>query len=192
MELVINFIISSSKSSFFFKTNNIIDTTICFGLLAHFIQKPTNTYIIFYKFSICVRSLKLALYVYSFVEEKIRNEVNRQIALIGVTVFMLIIFIATLLELFENQNRRKIIHLFLNLCAHEDVGITNLEMCLRGVERELTFHKLIYFVIVTLSTVGYGDIVPHSIIGKYILLYDFRNLMMINGFCKLEILNISH
>ena len=30
------------------------------------------------------------------------------------------------------------------------------------------WEKSALFVIVTLSTVGYGDIVPHSIIGKYI------------------------
>ena len=167
-ELFINFLISSSKRFFFFKTNTIIDSTICMGLLGHFLQTDNNNYLMHYKFSICVRCLKVGFYLYSLVEEKIRNEVNRQIALIGVTVFMLIIFIATLLELFENQNRRKKIQLFLNLCDHEDVKISSVDMCLRGVARELTFHKLIYFVIVTLSTVGYGDIVPHSIIGHFL------------------------
>ena len=116
-----------------------------------------------------MRSLKCFLYLYNIFEEKIRNEVRRQIALIVVTVFILIVFIATLLELFENHYRRRVIKSIMEFCLKEQ--IERMDLCLYSSKSELNFHKWIYFVIVTLSTVGYGDIVPTSVVGKIFFIF---------------------
>lgn len=168
LELLIMFILSSSKLKFFVSLKPFVLLTICFGLVGHFLGDSVG-FLILYKCSICMRSLKFSLYIYTVFEEKIRNEVNRQIALIVVTVFILIVFIASLLELFENQYRRNVIHGVLVYC--DSLGIEEAEVCLYFSKNELSFHKWLYFVIVTLSTVGYGDIVPTSVVGGIFIFF---------------------
>ena len=163
LELLIMFIISSSKLKFFVSLKPFVLSTICLGLVGYF-WREMPVFLIFYKCSICMRSLKASLYLYNIFEAKIRNEVNRQIALIVVTVFILIVFIATLMELFENHYRRGVIQNLLIIC--QSLKIQKMSICLSFSKNELSFHKWVYFVIVTLSTVGYGDIVPTSVIGR--------------------------
>lgn len=162
LELTVRFFLSSSKSKFLLSLDAFVPASICVGLIGYFLRASSN-FLILYKCSICIRSLKCSLYLYNIFEEKIRNEVRRQIALIVMTVFILIIFNATLLELFENYYRRTVIGNLLAFCQEND--ITKVSVCLFDSKRELSFHQWIYFVIVTLSTVGYGDIVPTSVIG---------------------------
>ena len=35
----------------------------------------------------------------------------------------------------------------------------------------LDFHDALYFVIVTISTVGYGDTYPHTFLGKFVVVF---------------------
>lgn len=57
-----------------------------------------------------------------------------------------------------------------------------------GVAREMTFTEALYFSVVTLSTIGYGDVVPHApaarvlasveaILGVLLLLFGFAEIM---------------
>lgn len=163
LELIVSFFLSSSKLKFLISLDTFVPAMICLGLIGYFLRSSL-VFLMFYKCSICMRCLKCFLYLYNIFEEKIRNEVRRQIALIVVTVFILIIFNATLLELFENYYRRTVIQKLLAFCQQN--SISEMGVCLYFSKRELTFHQWIYFVIVTLSTVGYGDIVPISVIGS--------------------------
>ena len=46
-----------------------------------------------------------------------------------------------------------------------------LENFQRGRTDKLKFHSSLYFVVVTLSTVGYGDIIPESALGQVMVIF---------------------
>lgn len=163
---------------------NLNHFAILAGLPLFFFINYDKVLLIF-KMTLCLRFMKAGTFFYNLFEEKIKNEVSRQIALISLTVVLLVIFCASLVELFENDSRRKAIASTLQIC--HDNKITSLRVCLYESKKFLFFHKLLYFVIVTLSTVGYGDIVPISFVGNsnkaissafvyfYLQLFSFQN-----------------
>lgn len=72
------------------------------------------------------------------------SEVSRQIIIIIGTLVLLILISAGLIMTAENTERSE--------------------------ENKLMFHQWIYFVTVTLSTVGYGDIYPNTELGKVLVM----------------------
>jgi len=72
------------------------------------------------------------------------TDVNRQIMTIVLTLLSIIYISAGLFQIVENEYRSQ--------------------------EMQLQFHLTIYFVVVTIATVGYGDIVPTTELGKILVI----------------------
>ena len=81
------------------------------------------------------------------------SSVNRQIFTIILTILTLVYVTSGVLLTFEAPYR-------LYLISND-----KRQGCSSGVN-EATFHEMIYFVVVTLATVGYGDVVPESEEGR--------------------------
>ena len=73
----------------------------------------------------------------------------------------------------DSDVSRQIIMIVLTLCqlmyisAGVFMAAENLD---KSIEEKLKFHQCVYFVTVTLSTVGYGDISPHTELGRIIVI----------------------
>jgi len=90
------------------------------------------------------------------------QDVTKQIIKIFLSIFALIFIMTCMLLTFENPYRRqRIIEIEQLYQDHPDCKIPKL------VFYETNFSEMLYFVLVTLSTVGYGDVIPHSTIGRF-------------------------
>ena len=88
------------------------------------------------------RFLRVVRFVFTF-NRFGATEVSRQIITIFLTLISLILFSASALEALENPIRKR-----------------------DPMLKTTTIHEMIYFVVVTLATVGYGDVVPESEAGR--------------------------
>ena len=87
------------------------------------------------------RLLRVVMFVFKFSKFG-ETEVSQQIFKIIMTILTLILFAASIFEAVENPYRH-----------------------INGL-KPTTLHEMTYFVVVTLSTVGYGDVIPFSELGK--------------------------
>ncbi len=94
------------------------------------------------------RFLRIVRYIFTF-NKLGETEVSRQFIKIILTLLSLILFSACVLEAVENPDRNE----------NETSGEISYG---KYVQSTTSIHEMIYFVVVTLATVGYGDVVPQS------------------------------
>lgn len=94
------------------------------------------------------------------------SSVNRQILTIILTIITLIFITSGILLTFEAPKRLTLIEENKNFRNSYLKFILTIFLAECQQYNEATFHEMIYFVVVTLATVGYGDVVPYSLMGK--------------------------
>ena len=96
-----------------------------------------------------VRIVKVINRLYKIDQNNV-SSVSRQISTIVLTIITLVFVTSGVMLTFEHPNIIRLIQIdLINNCADKKY-------------EEPTFHSMIYFVVVTLATVGYGDITPYS------------------------------
>jgi len=96
------------------------------------------------------------------------NKFTKQMLIICYFLLNIIFIISGLMQIVERTEIDKLIKTQIN-------PLTQLELKLSR-----NFHHYLYFTIVTLSTVGYGDISPHTFLGKIIfIILDFMILAVV-------------
>jgi len=88
-----------------------------------------------------IRLLRIIRYIFKFVKFG-ETEVSQQIFKIFLTILTLILLTSGILEAIENSGENKRTYL----------------------------HTMVYFTVVTLSTVGYGDVVPETELGRLVVM----------------------
>jgi hypothetical protein len=102
---------------------------------------------------LCIRLLRVLRISNVFIVMKyIQNEIEAQLFNIGFTILSITFVSASLIELFEN------------LVEYQP------ETLPPSHEDGLSFHNSFYFIITTMTTVGYGDIAPITGMGKLIIM----------------------
>ena len=82
---------------------------------------------------------------------RIEDEVTRCIADIALNIIVFILFFAALMQVLEQQDANDVSTYFAN-------------------NRE-EFHSWCYYIVVTFSSVGYGDILPKSLLGRFLCMF---------------------
>jgi len=110
------------------------------------IGRTDKAIVIIIKICRVFRFLRLVRFVFTF-NKLGETEVSRQFIKIILTLLSLILFSACVLEAVENPDR------------NDGTGANSYG---KYVQETTSIHEMIYFVVVTLATVGYGDVVPES------------------------------
>lgn len=130
---------------FFIGTNALVDLITISPII--FLTNETIAAQTYVKVTVVVRILRvvrIAMRVIKIGE----TEVSQQIFKIFLTILTLILLTSGILEAIENS------------------GLLS-----TGTMREkTTIHEMIYFTVVTLSTVGYGDVVPQTELGRLVVM----------------------
>jgi len=102
---------------------------------------------------LCIRLLRVLRISNVFIVMKyIQNEIEAQLFNIGFTILSITFVSASLIELFENLPEYQ----------PDDLPLSHID--------GLSFHNSFYFIITTMTTVGYGDIAPVTGVGKFIIM----------------------
>ena len=143
---------SQNKILFFFNLVNIVDiaSSIFLILSRQEFAKDTN-YVYFF------RAFRMFRFSYltklEYVIQRRTNEQVRHLFYLGSVLSMIIFSAVAIILEFENYNFRK------NLEPRELRQISS-------STEHLYFHDVFYFITVTLTTIGFGDIFPQSILGR--------------------------
>ncbi|CAG9323591.1 unnamed protein product [Blepharisma stoltei] len=166
IDYILGFITAIDKKKFMLKPLNIIDIVIILPVYITLLSPSSHSSLTFTRFIRVVRVIRILrlyrLFALSKAEDQPQggfviqsSEVARQIMIAILTVFTLIFISAGVVLALQNTN---------------DFQIT-----LPVPGETMTFEKALYFIIITTSTVGYGDMSPstklaRAIIGLYIII----------------------
>ena len=136
------------------------DIATILPMLFLFVGEKENHMI--FNISVVLRSVRVVHVIRKALQTG-KNEVTRQLMTIGLTVLTLIVLTAALIQTFEQPYRQDIINDKKQL--RTDISLTSRETY-ATTTKETSFHAMIYFIVVTTATVGYGDIYPMSPLGQ--------------------------
>ncbi len=121
-----------------------------------------------------VRVVRLLNKIYK-IDESDLSSVSRQMFTIGLTILTLVLVTSGVILTFEKPKRQELIKL------------NTANQCSRGYQ-SATFHEMFYFVVVTLATVGYGDVTPYSEEGRVcvIMFILFVNQLIASQLCTTD------
>ena len=159
LEYIIHFTLAHHRFSFIFSLDSII---YLFTTIPSFFCFMTDEYMTsnLYKIiniSRVFRFLRI-FKVINFLKNNEENNVNKQITSIIITLLYLIFIVAGCIQIVEYTT------------IENQIAMTTDFVNLKGLKMRTNFHHYLYYTIVTLSTVGYGDIYPLTTIGKIIFM----------------------
>lgn len=148
IELLLNFFLAQHRMLFLFNLLNLADIFTCaFPLLA---TSKNSTIKKVVEAARSFRVLKVSKYLYKSIKNN-RNEVAKQVSIM-ILYIMTQIFIFTLLfRIIEN-----------------DYVLFYVNLGNQSLKNRSEFHEILYFTVVTISTVGFGDIYPVTEFGRVI------------------------
>jgi hypothetical protein len=126
---------------------SLLDLFIIFPTLVLVAPSDDDSYSFLIHFSRYVRSITFFLILQRYFKLG-QSDVDRQINIVFMTMVLLTYIASGLYAVVENQRRGK-----------------------KEGKTPLKFHDSVYFVIVSLATVGYGDEIPRTEFGRVIVLF---------------------
>jgi hypothetical protein len=159
-EYILRFYISPHKLQYLTSWKSMTDIATILPMLFLFVGEKENHML--FNISVVLRSVRVVHVIRKALQTG-KNEVTRQLMTIGLTVLTLIVLTAALIQTFEQPYRQDIINDKKQL--RSDIDSTSKEEYATTTE-ETSFHAMIYFIVVTTATVGYGDIYPMSPLGQ--------------------------
>ena len=154
IETILNIILSQNKLHYFSNINNILTLIISiipyFAYIQHhFIQKLVEISRVMY-------FLRISSFLYAHIHSNTPNSFINLISTLTITLFTLIITFACLFRIVEIDA----IVTYINAPDHSGTALSN----------QIHFHHFIYFIFVTTTTVGFGDVYPITEEGRVVIL----------------------
>lgn len=150
IEILINFYLAQHRIFFFFDILNIVE--ILTSTLPYLSTSSNPNLIKIVESARSFRILKVSKYFYKKIKNS-QNEVAKQISIIVIYLISQILIFSNLFRIIENDT----VQVYLQKGA-------------RDLENRSQFHEILYFTVVTISTVGYGDIYPITEFGRILCL----------------------
>ena len=182
IHFVIKFYSCQSRIYFMFDLICIVDysTIVCIIIAQQkFVSEETKYFLRFFRM---IRIIYLFKIEYIFQK---RSETARYIYKLIVNIFTLFFLSSSLILEIENNNYRAI--------NRNGKGIGGVQG-VKGTWASFQFHDMIYFLLITISTTGFGDITPKLWMTKYIVVITLFGLLIfiLPVYSKLEtILTLS-
>jgi voltage-gated potassium channel len=178
MEYILKLYASQHKGQYVVLSESLIEfLTLSPLFYIWFNNQFTN---LIYHITLVFRAMRIMFKVSRFLQMA-KNEVTRQFFKIIITLATLTIVVAGCIEAFDNLEREIKIKAQYEYCAEKGWAIcVGKIFFFEGLDKKTgfaddlvqktDFFRMVYFVVVTLSTVGYGDIEPISKLGQFCVL----------------------
>jgi len=153
LEFLLNLYLAQHRLMFFISINNIVDLLTSFPPYFAGINISIMRKII--ELSRILRIIRLSRYVTKHFKNN-ENEVTKHISIMIISALTLILFFTLIFRLVEID---RINYIILNP-EYETLSLAN----------QTQFHDFLYYIVVTLSTVGYGDIFPITELGRFVII----------------------
>ena len=167
---VLKFYISQSRLLFIFDYINFIDYS---SIICIFLSK---TKFISYNYKFFFRLFRMIRIIYFFkleyILQKRFNETVRYSYKLGIYLIAIIFLSLSIILEIENYNFRKENGIYATSSSKADTNKKSLNELFR-------FHDMIYFELVTLTTIGFGDITPKMWTARFIIIVTFLSLLIL-------------
>ena len=156
-ELAISFILSQHRIGFIFsKTFIMMFLIIVPPLFSSLGRDDEESYLMdFINTTRILRFFKLYKGINSVTSEK--NDIKKQIVVIVTTILMIVFIFSGILQIVEKYD-------VIERIKEETDTYKKFKL-----ENRTEFHHYVYFIVVTISTVGFGEIYPFSNLGKALI-----------------------
>ena len=153
LEFILNLYLAQHRLLFIISVNNIVDLITSFPPYLAGINSSLVRKII--ELSRILRIIRLSRYITKHFKSN-ENEVTKHISIMIISALTLILFFTLIFRLVEID---RINYIILNP-DYETISLAN----------QSRFHDFLYYIVVTLSTVGYGDIFPITELGRFVII----------------------
>ena len=155
LEYTLRLYTAQNRLNFLFSYWSLIDLATLVPLILIENQNDSITIRQFIEISRIIRILRVVRLLNRIfkIDEGDLSSVSRQIYTIFLTILTLVFVTSGVILTFETPKRKELIQQSIqNKCKQS--------------YNQASFHEMIYFVVVTLATVGYGDVIPYSEQGR--------------------------
>ncbi len=151
-EYLLNVYLAQHRFIFIISINNIVDLITSLppymASIDHLVLKKMI------EISRILRIIRLARYITKYFKSN-ENEVTKHISIMIISTFTLILIFTLVFRLVEIDR----INYFILNPDYETISLVN----------QTQFHDFLYYIVVTISTVGYGDIFPITELGRFVI-----------------------
>ena len=170
LHFILKFYVSQQRLLFILELTTLVDVSSILMIIL------SNTKVLSYNAKYFFRLFRMIRIIYIFkLENFLQRKTNETIRYLFklVIVFITLVFLSAS-SILEIEN-----YIFRLEYGDYAVDSSLVELNGKGTSSLMRFHDVVYFELVTLTTIGYGDITPKYWISRYIIIFTVIGLLVI-------------